>query len=255
LKKTLVPAVLASAMTLSSAIFALGAEALTPRGQGLPDTTGTTPSVLSDDDFMPLSYEQVAALIDSMERVSTKGYLRTLTGRKVRWQGWIYRVNRDYSPVNREYEGYSVYVDMRRDSGAAAQSDPWEVELKVPKGSPLNVHALGENQPVLFSGTIEIARFLATSEHVKITLQDVTASIVEVSGGEPHETRGTPYRVLFATPVRSEPTEDSREISRLGSGTEVSVIAVHGDWLELHRRYDLPPGFINKTAAEPVTSR
>lgn len=238
-----------NALALGPATSAIPAE-----GPGIL-TTPDGASISSDEYFMPLSYEQLSGLIDSMEKVTKNGYLRTLTGRKVHWQGWVYRVSRSYNPFKSKYDGYSVYVDMRRKSGETDLVDPWEVELKIPEHGPLDARDFRENEQVSFSGTIELARFLVASKDVKVTLQDVVATAIPVTNPDAPEVQGKPYRILFATSVHSEPTTQSREISRLGSGNEVSVLGEHGDWLEIRSRHGLPSGFINKAAAEPLEDR
>jgi len=209
----------------------------------------------SESNFLPLSYEQIMGVVESMNPVQAKAYIRTLTGRRVTWQGWVHRVYKFRPFVGKEVRGYSVYMDMRGITGSLELSDPWEVELKIPENAPLDVRYLREDQSVIFSGTIEITRFVINSKHAKVTLRDITATPIDKGQPESPAAQGVAYRVLIPTSVYREPSEDSREILRLGTGTEVSVADVRGDWLRIHSRYGRPPGFIKKDTAAPVRSQ
>lgn len=206
----------------------------------------------AESDLFPLSYEQIAAISHSMDPVQAKAYLRNLTGQRVRWQGRVYRVYQFSKLEKTGLKGRSVYIDMSRETASLDLPDPWEVELKIPQNAPIDFSNLDQNQPVLFTGTIELARFLMSSKHVKVTLKDVSATLVEQRQPESPAVSGVAYKILFPTSMFTEPREESREISRLGTGTQVYVVGTYGDWLKIRSKYGRPPGFIKKEAAARV---
>jgi hypothetical protein len=52
------------------------------------------------------------------------------------------------------------------------------------------------------------------------------------------------YQVIRSTRVFSEPNESSRAVALVDAGTEIDVVGVHGQWLEVRSRHGRPPGFI-----------
>jgi hypothetical protein len=52
------------------------------------------------------------------------------------------------------------------------------------------------------------------------------------------------YQVIRSTRVFSEPNESSRPVALIDAGTEIDVVGVHGQWLEVRSRHGRPPGFI-----------
>ncbi len=63
------------------------------------------------------------------------------------------------------------------------------------------------------------------------------------------------YNVRYPTFVYSDPSEDSRKITRLEEGTKVNVVGVRGDWLEIRSKHGRPPGFIKKDSVVPIGGR
>ncbi len=57
------------------------------------------------------------------------------------------------------------------------------------------------------------------------------------------------YEIIEATRVFSEPNEGSRPVARVEAGTEINVVSVRDDWLEVRSRHGRPPGFVRKNTA------
>lgn len=60
------------------------------------------------------------------------------------------------------------------------------------------------------------------------------------------------YEVFYDTPVYSEPNEYSPRVSRIEAGTQVNIVGILGDWLEIRSKHGRPPGFIRKDSVIPI---
>jgi len=60
------------------------------------------------------------------------------------------------------------------------------------------------------------------------------------------------YELRSATTVRKQPSFSASSLARVAPGTKVSVVAVHGDWLEVRSKEGDPAGFIRKEFARPT---
>ncbi len=63
------------------------------------------------------------------------------------------------------------------------------------------------------------------------------------------------YNVRYPTFVYSDPSEDSRKITRLEEGTKVNVVGGEEDWFEIRSKHGRPPGFIRKDSVIPMEGR
>ncbi len=57
------------------------------------------------------------------------------------------------------------------------------------------------------------------------------------------------YEIIEPTRVFSEPSEGSRSVARVEAGTEINVVGVRGEWLEVRSRHGRPPGFVRRSTA------
>ncbi len=60
------------------------------------------------------------------------------------------------------------------------------------------------------------------------------------------------YELKASTTVRKEPSFASSSLAKVDAGTKVAVIAVRGDWLEIHSKETGRNGFIRREFARPV---
>ena len=52
------------------------------------------------------------------------------------------------------------------------------------------------------------------------------------------------YETVRSTAVHEEPLASSRVVSRISSGTQLTVVRGVGEWLEVRSKYGNPPGFV-----------
>lgn len=60
------------------------------------------------------------------------------------------------------------------------------------------------------------------------------------------------YETVRATDVHEEPLSSSRVLSRVGTGTEITVVRGLGPWLEVRSKHGNPPGFVRTEDAKFV---
>ena len=108
---------------------------------------------------------------------------------------------------------------------------------------------------------------------LRLTLEDGSARVTETSRLQPPSVRPKTseakkrrpeptrvvrrgaYEVRYPIFVYSEPSEDSRKITRLEEGTKVNVVGGEGDWFEIRSKHGRPPGFIKKDSVAPIGGR
>lgn len=87
-----------------------------------------------------------------------------------------------------------------------------------------------------------------------MTRREVTTTPDARAQRSQSEMEGVPvgaYKIIYSTPVFSEPRDDSDRVAFIDPGTKVNVIAVKGGWLEVRSKLGRPPGFIKKETALP----
>lgn len=60
------------------------------------------------------------------------------------------------------------------------------------------------------------------------------------------------YETVRATAVHEEPLSSSRMLTRVGGGTQITVVRGVGEWLEVRSKHGNPPGFIRTEDAKFV---
>ena len=222
----------------------------------------------STQDLSPLTYNEIVDLIRPMTTAQAKAYLQSLKGKTLRGLGVVEDVIRSYNPRKRRYEGYNVLIDLGPPDYSLSK---WDVEVNVPKSAALK---LDKDQPVTFTGTIESIWINPLSKgSVRLTLKDgrtiateairlqppsVRPKALEAKEHSPKPTRVVrtgAYEVRYPTFVYSDPSQDSRKITRLEEGTKVNVVGGKGDWFEIRSKHGRPPGFIRKDSVVPIGGR
>ncbi len=238
---------------------------LKPRGVSERDRRGKTQSTR---DVSPLTFEEIIELIQPMTPLQVKAYLQSLKGKNLRGLGMVEDVIRSYNPRRRRYEGYNVLIDLGPPDYSLSK---WDVEVNVPESTGLK---LNKDQSVTFAGTIESTWINPLSKgSVRLILKDGKAIATETSRPQPppvkpkaseakkHRPEPTrvvrtgAYEVRYPTFVYSDPSEDSRKITRLEEGTKVNVVSGEGDWFEIRSKHGRPPGFIRKDSVIPMVGR
>jgi cellobiose-specific phosphotransferase system component IIB len=62
----------------------------------------------------------------------------------------------------------------------------------------------------------------------------------------------TVYKIKYPTTIRSEPSFASSAVASFGSGTKVTLLSRHGDWLKVRHQENGPAGFIRKELVVPL---
>jgi septal ring factor EnvC (AmiA/AmiB activator) len=60
------------------------------------------------------------------------------------------------------------------------------------------------------------------------------------------------YETVRSTAVHEEPLGSSRVLSRISSGTQITVVRSVGEWLEVRSKHGNPPGFVRADDAKIV---
>jgi len=236
-----------------------------PRRVSEQDRGGKTQSTR---DLSPLTYNEIVDLIRPMTTAQTKAYLQSLKGKTLRGIGVVEDVIRSYNPRKRRYEGYNVLLDVGPPDYSLSK---WDVEVNVPGSTGLK---LDKDQHVTFAGTIESIWINPLSKgSVRLILKDGRAIATEASRLQPLSVRPKAleakkrrpeptrvvrtgaYKVHYPTFVYSDPSQDSRKITRIEEGTKVTVVGGKGDWFEIRSKHGRPPGFIKKDSVIPMEGR
>ena len=215
-----------------------------------------------------LTFDEILELIQPMTRLQVKAYLQSLKGKKLQGLGFVEDVIRSYNPGKRRYEGYNVLINLGPPDYSLSK---WDVEVNVPESAALK---LDKDQPVTFTGIIESIWINPLSKgSVRLTLKDgrtmstvtsrlqppsVRPKALEAKKHRPEPTRVVrtgAYEVRYPTFVYSDPSQDSRKITRLEEGTKVNVVGGKGDWFEIRSKHGRPPGFIKKDSVMPMVGR
>ncbi len=236
-----------------------------PRRVSEQDRGGKTQST---QDLLPLSYNEIVDLIRPMTTAQVKAYLQSLKGKTLRGIGVVEDVIRSYNPRKRRYEGYNVLIDLGPPDYSLSK---WDVEVNVPGSTGLK---LDKDQHVTFAGTIESIWINPLSKgSLRLTLEDGSAAVTDTSRLQPPSVRPKAleakkhrpeptrvvrtgaYEVRYPTFVYSDPSQDSRKITRLEEGTKVNVVGGKGDWFEIRSKHGRPPGFIKRASVMPMVGR
>jgi hypothetical protein len=62
----------------------------------------------------------------------------------------------------------------------------------------------------------------------------------------------TAYQIKYDTSLRKEPNFTSTSVAKFTTGTKVSLLSSHGDWLEVRANDTAPSGFIRKEFVTPL---
>ena len=105
-----------------------------------------------------IAYEEIRKTADAMTKAELKAYEQALSGKKIRWSGYVEEVHHTLAG------GYDLYVDM--DAPGVATS-VYDVAFQIPERAALT---LEKDQPVTFSG--EIRSILDVLGSLRIRLVD-----------------------------------------------------------------------------------
>lgn len=165
--------------------------------------------------------------------------------------GAVTRVQETASRIqDREFK--NAVVEEARKWNLAELSGPGTVEcplLFVPAGMDMTTLIKWEKAQGLFKQATQAAQVASRPAATPTRAQQAPVQAKASLDAKSNNRATTTYRVRTTTSLRKEPRFSAAAVERLEPGTQIKVLAVKGDWLEVQSKSGGSAGFIRKEYA------